>query len=205
MINLQHFSSTHRRRYDEPWSDGEFSYATDGFILIRVARQEGIRDISEIPGGAVDIKILEKIIDYKIKDWYPVPNITTKKEICQRCKGTGKVYICPECDGTGHITASTDYNFYHDLYCATCDGTGIIFDEEDRLALAIDHTICDYCDGTGFTNSDEETKIGNAYFPNNLLEKLSELPNCKIGVFDKNEPAQLKFDGGVGLIMPILT
>jgi len=171
-----------------------------------VARQEGIRDISEIPGGAVDVKIFEKTMSRKIKDWYPVPNITTKKEICQRCKGTGKIYTCPECDGIGYVTASTDYSSYSDLDCATCDGTGVISEEEKkRLSLPADYNRCDYCDGTGYTKSDEETKIGTAYFSNNLLEKLSELPNCKIGVFDKNEPAQLKFDGGVGLIMPILT
>ena len=205
MLNLQSFSSADKDRpkINEPWSDGEFSYATDGHILVRIPRQEGIRDASEVPDGALDMERFKEDLTREIKDWYSVPDIEVKKEICPQCNGSGKAYTCPECDGMRYVTASTDYSDYDDLDCATCNTTGIISEKEaKRLSIPEEYFKCDRCSGTGYVLPNEKTKIGSAYFSNCLLVRLSELPNCEIGVFDADMPAQIKFDGGIGLLMP---
>jgi hypothetical protein len=44
--------------------------------------------------------------------------------------------------------------------------------------------------------------VGGVWFTNWLLEMLNSLPNCKIGVNDDKNPSRIRFDGGVGLVMP---
>ena len=208
MIDLKQFCSDETRpRIAEPWSDGNYSYATDGHILIRVPRRKDVRDAKDVPDGAIEIERFENIFKQEPKKWFPIGKIKLEKIECNKCEGTGLAYTCPECGGKGYTSASNKFSDYDDLKCMTCDGSGTISKEQaERLiknnVLPENYFECEKCAGRGWVYKDEITKFGVAKFSNVLLSRISALPNCKIGIFGELEPARFIFDGGDGIIMP---
>ena len=96
-----------------PWTDGEYTYATNGHICIKVP---AISDVPEIPNPVNAEKIFRKLP--QPFEWFPVPPVAKprkqKEIICVDCDGTGKdddnkcpkcghKKDCPECDGTGKV------------------------------------------------------------------------------------------------------
>ena len=119
---------------------------------------------------------------------------------------TGKRYSCPECDGDGEVHLITDWSDYGEETCDTCDGLGQLSkDHWLRLMPKGSNPVgvdCYSCDGTGKKHDEKEVRIGDVLFTDTLLVKISALPNCEIGVIDKNSPAIFRFNGGDGLLMP---
>ena len=90
-----------------PFSIGEFTYATNGHILVRVPRLADIPERTDAPPPAK----VEEVFNHYKGDYQPIPAVgPIKTKSCPVCKGTGKVQTCPECDGTGKIvkTESVD-------------------------------------------------------------------------------------------------
>lgn len=113
-----------------PYSIGDYTYATDGFIFVKVSR---IAEFTENP-KAPDT---EKIEYGEIKAWYPVKNIKPPKAIdCEVCEGEGKNFTCPECSGCGTVWLSNAWSEYPGIKCNLCNGTGKI-------------DFCEECNGTG--------------------------------------------------------
>jgi len=160
----------------EAWSRGKFSYATDGYILVRIPR------LSEIPdketGPDVD-NIFPKDDPW---EWFILSEIPIEDQpICSSCDGVAVDLKCPNCNGRGkYKSEKKEYD------CEECDGKGKID--------------CSKCLGTGKLLP---VGIGNSHFNYALLKKLQIISSCKIGPMGASDPAWLKFDDGDGLLMPI--
>ena len=175
-----------RTNIKQPWSEGSHSFATSGHLLIKVARIDGIQENKAAPELS---RVWPK---QQPEQWYAVPECEEKPAIdCPKCKGQQiKPAVCPECGGTGNVEWSTYYNDYT-CDCLSCDGTGKI-------------DVCNKCGGSGKVEVLSYHPVGPAKFQVKYLHLLSTLPNCEIGPMDKTGPAWIRFDGGVGLIMPFV-
>ena len=184
----------------EPFTEGDYIYAADGSILIRVDK------IPEITKTYPSIKAKQILEENKIDGneiWLNLPKFEITERNCGECKGTGKVLVCKECNGTGSLEFSSDYNDY-DVECKSCFG-------EDTVSQK-----CENCEGTGknkeYSNpivevpvikdgSLEQIKI---IINGMYLEMIQDLPNIKMAMQDNSlKPIKLKFDGGIGIVMPI--
>lgn len=123
------------RRYDKPFIEGGYEYATDGKVAVR--RKIDAPDSSEIP-----IKNIGKIV---FEDSYPLdPNaepidippfvdcekcknkaFTYTKSECDECLGEGEsecnecgcVSACRECEGSGKVDTRVDCESCKERYC----------------------------------------------------------------------------------------
>jgi hypothetical protein len=110
MIDLKQFCSTDRIRFNlhNPFSQGEFTYATDGRVAVRVPR---IMDFPEADKPAVSGIFLSYFKDGpKGSIKVDLPEITTGEQDCKECGGTGHEHDCPDC------TCECDF----------CDGDGTV-------------------------------------------------------------------------------
>ena len=116
--DLQPFCSAERfREYlHRPWSKDGFTYATNGHVLIRVARLNGVEENDKAPdtdvifAAAADQTATQKIPKGKI------PKVRTIE--CPSCNGRGREHDCPDCT----------------CECEKCDGTGR---NEERISVGI--------------------------------------------------------------------
>ena len=88
----------------KPWSRGEWTYATNGHIMIRVPRLPDVAENDKSPDAE---KLLAKIPP--ATEWLSVPALAPLPKI-----------DCPECDGNGTRECSMGYKHP----CEECDGTG---------------------------------------------------------------------------------
>ena len=78
-----------------PFSSGPYSFATNGYLLIRVPRMADVNDEDEVGAN----RIFEKAL--MPTEWHPVPN--PGPPVFERCSWCGgKNGGCDECDWTGH-------------------------------------------------------------------------------------------------------
>lgn len=89
----------------QPWSRGEYTFATNGHILVRVARLPEVAENEEAPKAEpMFVKAAAAP-----ENWMPVPVATMPPD-----------ESCPECHGAG--VAECSMGFDHD--CEWCDHTG---------------------------------------------------------------------------------
>jgi len=94
----------------KPFSDGEYTYATNGHIIVRVAR---LPDVAEEPKAPNVALMISKTA--RASNWMPVPKVSAPPMIeCDECHGTGtytevfytgKPYSepCEWCNHTGKV------------------------------------------------------------------------------------------------------
>ena len=177
-----------------PFSKGEYSYATNGYILIRVPRLADVPERDDAPST-------DSLFPYKDPpEWFALTEIAMPdvapitEKTCPDCNGiVGEEGAeCPECDGDGIVEFDNRYSDY-EIDCKTCDGEGKI-------------KKCETCNSTGKieVKSLNPVAVGGAHFQLHYLLLLKELPNCKIGPAEKPMgQAPFQFDGGDGLLMPM--
>jgi hypothetical protein len=117
MIDLQIFCDPERDYLSKPFSLGDYSYATNGHIALRMPRRDDVEQTLDslmenvaaamnnyIEAGQKTPGPLLPIPDGELPAW--------KSEPCAFCAGKGKLdhcptcrqpCDCPECDGTGEI------------------------------------------------------------------------------------------------------
>jgi hypothetical protein len=181
-------TDTDRFNLSVPWSIGDFTYASNGHIIVRVPR---LADIESNAGPKVD-----DLFHADPPAWFhlsglSLPEIEIKE--CSTCGGKGKDCECPECNGAGEIEFDNMRSRYT-VECLTCGGFGNIKDD------------CLDCSGKGTIEIEKPYpfKIGTSHFQVIYLRWLAELPNCSIGPSpDPLKPAPFRFDGGDGLLMPM--
>lgn len=121
--DLAPFCSTEETRFYimKPWSRGEYTFATNGHILVRVPRRTDIAENDLCPDAAkvfakIEAQICAPLPAYKLPD--------EEKNECSLCEGGGKGHDCPDCE----------------CACANCDGKGEV-STDDEISAALNGLI----------------------------------------------------------------
>lgn len=163
-IDLTKFCSVDETRVPllKPWRDGEFTYASDGRVVLRVAAEPGDVANDKAPSAERMAPYFDPFIVDDLA-WQKLPELPEAKfEECDKCDGD-KVH---ECD-CGH---------QHD---------------------------CPACEGSGKVEIQDHIDIGQSRFNYYYLRLIGDLPNLEIAVRGELDPMLLRFDGGVGVLMPM--
>lgn len=191
---LSRFTNPEYEKQAAPFSWGDYSYATNGHVLVRVRRLSDVpEELDAFNERAAKLfddfdmpVVLAALVD--IPD-FPQPD----PEKCSVCKGVGKITRCPECEGKGYIEFETDYNDY-EVDCATCHGHGSTIGDEQ---------ICDCCNGTGTKKVMKRIDIGCTGLSSHYLTMLKDLPGIQIAPTEPVRANYFKWDDGEGLLMPM--
>jgi len=173
-----------------PWSAGDKSYATNGFILVIVPR------VAEIPERTNTVNIA-KVLDMNPmpdEGWEKAPGIDgLNVPECPKCKGKERPSeVCEECDGSGVVDLSNEWHDY-ECECKSSHGDGEIGG-------------CRTCHGTGYLTDEARIHLAGAEFKTAQILDLTRVfgplqvaPPSAVG-----RCSWLRFDGGHALVMPIL-
>jgi hypothetical protein len=167
LIDLQSFCSPSRPDANAPFTIGEFTYATDGLIALRVPAVSSARD----GGPALIAKAFEDVDDLEFVS-VPVVNLPpaglSLAVRCDECIGTGKVHDCPDCQ----------------CKCETCNGESTVSVDADQ-------------------NTSVEFRGLN--YGVAIFRRVLPLPGLQWERFLRHDtPTRFSFDGGVGLLMPLI-
>ena len=184
MIDLQKFCCKNPELLQSmgaPFTQDGRTWATNGWVMIGVPVVDSIPENDKAPR-------VSKVIPKKDPvEWFDIPPLLTLKE-CKVCNGKIIDSPCYECGGSGYVNLRNDYSEYWNVGCASCE-------EEGKIPF------CPNCSGTGFF-AEEMVQIGNAVFAMNALYMVKDLPGIQISPTGKTTVAHLKFDDGVGYLMP---
>jgi hypothetical protein len=198
MLDLNKFCSKSmlRMQLHLPWSVGDFSFATNGYIIVRVPGRPNIAGRDDAPKAE---KLFADHLSGKAPTGSPPDISAFKSETCPACLGSGAVMPCDDCEGEG-VT--------HGEECDACEGEGLtaIPDGEDPK----DQEECLICDGSGSVfdlprgnHTSVEVAPGH-YVAARYLAVLNSLPSTVWNIADRasDSPIPFWFDGGDGLLMP---
>jgi len=124
MIDLQKYCSTDSNQptLHHPFSGGDYSYATNGHVAIRIPRRD---DIPERDGSPSIEKIFTDITSVSRYERVPAFEFQPVTHECDGCNGGWGVHDCPDCrcerddcDGTGKIEEQVSACFYGTFYNA---------------------------------------------------------------------------------------
>ena len=198
-IDLNKFCSIDKDKtrinINQPWSRGEYTYATNGVIIIRVSRLPNVPENPVAPDG--DNIFLQSAKALK-RTWHTIPPYTLERKPCKDCKGNGYFQKCDNCEGKGYVGKN-------DRDCSDCDGEGF----KSCAKLAPGAYPCEDCDGEGrgrpeccvdfMAGAKILARLQGAY-----LELVKDFPHVQLGIAGHMDPVIIRFDSGEGLIMPIL-
>ena len=212
-INLQRFcanSAADSRDYlYSPWRSGQWVYATNGHVIVRVpaksAPEVAERDEGKLPKAAA---LFGKWMDDRAGlEYLRVPPMAALN-VCGGCDGAGVVRSikCPDCE-EGEFTHGR-----HVYQCQECEdrpaGPGRITVGAGFETPEVQQTPCDHCVGRGATDrQNTPVKLGDAHYSAVYLHWLAALPQVRVCPGDKSDanpcaPACFIFDGGQALLMP---
>lgn len=187
--------------YQNPWTtpDGK-TCATDQKILIVV--EAVFIETPELPVGMLPLDPARYLSTLDKKTFQldtDQVKIKKFKAECQDCKGMGVFSVCPQCDGDGGCTCSCGDE--HD--CCECHGRGWIIGDDGSG----DAEACEDCGGTGKIEKADPVEIQGYCLNGLLLEKIMALPgfrNLRAEPDGVDSPLAFDFDGGWGVMMPML-
>lgn len=199
MVDLSKFTSGRiNQQYAKPWSFGDYSYATDGHVAVRVPKIDSIPVVEKFQERT---KQIDGWINAEPGKWFDVVFKQIELQQCIECSGHGYLRLCEECKGEGFVYFKTDYNDYS-VTCRSCSGYSVQPASKTNPASVP----CEECDGSGKVypdlNETTATEYGGRKYNDILLSKLSVFKNVKIKPMGKKDPAVLQFDEGMGLLMP---
>lgn len=194
---LQKFCSTEERHkqdgIDKPFTRGDWTYATEGHICIRIPCISEV--INQSGPGNVE-KLFADALGRETK-WQPLPEFELEYVTCSTCGGTGHVCLCPLSDtekckwGDGIECRDYDDDCLKGcnnkakgaIQCEDCGGLGAI-------ELSGNHII------QGVTGPVRISAI--------FMDMIKDLPNVQISPYGEKIPIRIRFDGGEGLLMGML-
>lgn len=179
MLNPQElipFCSTDETRpsLGQPYTRGGYTYATDGRVAVRVAAIEGIPDVEKAPDCEGGVF---RGFPPSGAPWHPIPT-----DLPELPEGPA----CPECKGTAEAQWS-----YRDRHGEKY---------ERRFE-------CPVCNGEGVTASDPVPMLWNGLRLNaRFVAKFAALPGPVEfqAPSEPGGPVRVRFNGGIGLFMPML-
>ena len=188
-IRLELFCGS-RPKMGEPFSQGVYTYATNGHILVRVDKDPKY-DKNEGPC------LMGLPFDHdKFATWQKLPKLPKAKG-CELCHGKGTVDECSECGGKGAIKWSNGRHAY-EAECKSCNGDGLVGGRG---------LVCPNCRGMGTCHTYQSSILVKGFqLDMNYLERIKALTNPVLA-FEPDDTCckiiRFKFDGGVGLLMPM--
>jgi hypothetical protein len=199
-----------------PFYHNHFLYATNGNLAVRIPA-ENLDDVLPEKGNRNVAEKAEKLDEYFAADYSrQEPHTLSDFDFdlgtapCEYCEGEGKLYACDECDGAGEVSLSNDYNDY-EHECDSCSGKGYFKKSEwenefprSKIEKA-DYEECKDCDGVGTTGGNPHIIIDGAKFQGKLLKKFMQFEGATIKVNATNTPALIEWEGGQGILMPIVS
>jgi hypothetical protein len=176
---IESFCSDEKKYLSTPYNIGDYTYATDGLVAIRVARNKKY-DKETGP------KSIEKILPSKIIDEC---NIWTSKVFV----GDIIPIPCTDCHGKGVIVVTSNSGIRYEFECKLCSG------KKEKYIV---------CKKVPFKakNSDKTTELlcfGNILIAPKLFSRVLKLPSLEISTDSQNEvwkPMCFRFHGGIGII-----
>ena len=208
MIDLQRFCANEtdpREHLRAPWRDGQWTYATNGHVCVRVhASVTGPAPVDRIVGKHPDTAALfAKWIDDRPGEFLVMPTLPAV-QACRYCDGRGWHHAakCPDC---------IDGEFKHGdhIYeCQNCADEPVAAGWIDTGKQSDPQKPCEHCIGRGFEMADFE--IGDQNWELGYLAWLAELPQLRVRTHyeptEDGDPlkdaAAFVFDGGQALLMP---
>jgi len=182
-------------RISDPFTEGDYTYATNGHIIVRVPKMDAVTKKAMINPTVVpwDHAILT---EWKPIEDYPLP----EKVVCPDCEGLKKI-VCPECDGKGETSLRGKLDYY-DIECPLCDGD-LNYREE-----------CENCDSDGKRYEQKRPRIElkpwdvivNAEYLYMIKTYLPGPHYLTVNRADQDYPMgiiRFKFEGGEGGVMPM--
>lgn len=112
----------------KPFSHGKYTYATNGHIVIRVARMDDVPEAEGAPEGFVGKAeaLFDSFGRHKFRQVRKKNDLKNEIVACGECCGRGREHDCPdcqciceECEGTGRVKARL-----------SCQIGGVLFDAE---------------------------------------------------------------------------
>jgi len=202
-INLQRFCADQydlREHLRAPFRRGEFVYATNGHVLVRVPVADGY-DAPVNENAPTKLDEMFRCIDAETPAWRSLPPVHAVEKCC-RCEGSGRIRVedCESCDGKG--------DFDRDGYtydCQACTGEGIV-EVGEPAGKMVD---CPNCNGRGHESGQRQNINHNQPLPGvgvnvGYLSWLAALPGIVCAAQDDTTKAvRFKFDGGHALLMPM--
>ena len=186
-----------------PWSFGDFSYAVNGHIAIKVARRD---DVPEYPDASEALKVIAIIDGEPDHPFIPLPSYTMEKMTpvrCSICRGYGHVAKCDDCNGEGIHKCASD-RCSHEHACPECDGHG----EVPASKKDDDASPCGECIGSGFKKDESIINFGGEVgIKAKYLAMIKDLAGFEIAIPDKRDDKAIayRFDGGNGCVLPCRT
>ena len=125
-----------RDAINQPWSEGEFSYASDGRVLVEIPRLADVPE-SEIAPKNVRKTILDATMPANAQ--YQTLDEELRKEIVS----LSPVKSCPQCGGTGRCQCRDCRANHH---CGRCEGSGDVvatftYKEQEFKAVTLQNLI----------------------------------------------------------------
>ena len=193
-----------REHLRRPWKHGEWVYATNGHLCVRVPAAS-MPDVAECDKAPNAQNLFQKHMEQRQCEFLLMPTLP-KVHACGDCEGKGTVLAvkCPACtDGA--------FDHYGDTYdCLHCEGSaagpGWIESERDSATKRP----CNFCDGLGSSlRENGNAPLGESTYSLVYLSWLAELPQVRVcpGLSaelptKEQVPAVFLFDGGQALLMP---
>jgi len=178
----------------KPFDYGDFTYATDGRMIVRLPKlgypSPDFTPTRESVENLMSDSYLREVVAFPA-----IPEPT--QDLCKTCDGSGFNKKCYDCDGSGEVECKCCGN---ESDCKTCSGSGTLKATKDHP-----HGIpCEDCDGSGGLKEWAPVEIGGKYFSSKFLWIIKDLAGLVFMVAnDSNAAARFTFDGGEGVLMPM--
>ena len=193
-----------------PWSFESYSYATDGKVLIRVAKRDDVEESVDCGKQSLPVRNAH-LAGLERRSYGPLPEAeriageVRPAIVCSDCNGSGHVRTCKNCKGHGTAVC---HACDHEDDCQDCEGVGAVA----AAGAADDTEECENCEGDGIS-SPEEVGSDVLRFPNRCLnadyvDQIAALPDVQWS-FDGSsaDPVAFRFtDNGqhaYGVLMPM--
>ncbi len=150
--------------------DGQFTYATNGHIAIRVPGR--LIEVDQFKNVPSIVGMFEAVETRPYRQFEIVTAEDAKLDRCEVCKGRRYVIDCETCEGTGaHFCSHESCRCEHQ--CGACDGHGAIFAKATESGAHL----CFDCDGTGKEIDKRGVHLGgNLAIQWRYLQKIQALP-----------------------------
>lgn len=188
MLNtLKRFCSTDEDRHSlqQPFSQEEFSYATDGRVIVRMAR---LRDVPEVVDAPIAQNLWKNlgVNIAELKGWMEIPALPEiQYNLCEACFGSGMMRVCAKCE---YCPDDADYQ-----KCPDCG------------AVSFEKIPCSHECSNGRHQVAAGINIGNTRLNVIYLHKLNMLKGVMICPYmpSNADAVPFRFEGGDGLLMPM--